>query len=160
MHSRIFQITKEQIAEENYLNEDTLEQGDTVAIDYCANIGNIDRENSIACLVDDVLPNGMFTRLGANILRYNGGMEQWKADTVAEIQKRAAALTTDSFFYGCRLYDLKESVVNPLDTSFLFYMDAEGLENTASRSLDFMSYVNGLEEGTLLYIGGVIDYHF
>lgn len=160
MHSRIFQITKEQVARENYLNEDTLVQGDGSHIDYCAEISAKEREQSIVCLVDDVLPKGMFTRLGANILRYNGGMEQWKEQAIANIHEKLAALTPEKYFCGSRFYDLKETVVNPFDTGFLFYMDTAGEQSVSETSYDFMFYVSGLEEGTLLYIGGVIDYHF
>lgn len=42
MHSRIFQISKMWIEKENYLNEDTLQQGDGSFYDYCA---EIDDEN-------------------------------------------------------------------------------------------------------------------
>lgn len=38
MHSRIFQISKMWIEKENYLNEDTLQQGDGSFYDYCAEI--------------------------------------------------------------------------------------------------------------------------
>ncbi len=160
MHSRIFQITKEQVERENYLNEDTLEQGDGSYIDYCAEISEAEREQSIACLVDDVLPKGMFTRLGANIIRYNGGMEQWKEQAIANIREKLSALTPENFFYGSQFYDLKEAVVNPLNTAFLFYMDVAGEQSMPETSHNFIFYVSGLEEGTLLYIGGVIDYHF
>lgn len=160
MHSRIFQITTEQVERENYLNEDTLEQGDNVLIDYCAEIDDDEREENIACLVDDILPKGMFTRMGANIIRYNGGMEQWKAEAIAKIKEKAAALTADNYFHYSSIYNLKNAVVNPLDTAYLFYTDAEGGQSWAEKSHYFMQFVSGLEEGTLLYIGGVIDYHF
>lgn len=42
MHSRIFQISTEPIDKENYLNEDTLQQGDGSFYDYCS---EIDEEN-------------------------------------------------------------------------------------------------------------------
>ena len=35
MHSRIFQISTEQIDKENYLDENTLNQGDDSFYDYC-----------------------------------------------------------------------------------------------------------------------------
>ena len=38
MHSRIFQISTEPIDKENYLNEDTLQQGDGSFYDYCSEI--------------------------------------------------------------------------------------------------------------------------
>ena len=121
MHSRIFQITTEQVERENYLNENTLEQGDASPIDYCSEIDDDEREQNIACLVGAILPKGMFTRVGTNIIRYNGGMEQWKAETVAMIQEKAAALTADNLFRYSAHRNLEQALVNPLDTAYLFY---------------------------------------
>lgn len=160
MHSRIFQITKKQVERKNYLNEDTLEQGDTALIDYCSEIDDDEREENIAYLVDSVLPKGMFTRLGDNILRYNGGMEQWQKEAVAKIKEEAVALTADNYFNYSEYNALKKALDNPLYTAYLFYTDAEGGQSWADQSRDFMIFVSGLEAGTLLYIGGVIDYHF
>lgn len=49
---------------------------------------------------------------------------------------------------------------NPLDTAYWFYMDEEGLQSHAEQSYEFLRQVCEFEPGTLLYIGGVIDYHF
>ena len=160
MHSRIFQITTEQVERKNYLNENTLEQGDGSPINCCSEIDDDEREQNIACLVGAILPKGMFTRVGTNIIRYNGGMEQWKAETVAMIQEKAAALTADNFFRYSAHRNLEQALVNPLGTAYLFYTDTEGLQGYADQSYYFMLFVGGLEEGTLLHIGGVIDYHF
>lgn len=47
MHSRIFQISKMWIGKENYLNEDTLHQGDGSFYDYCAEIDDEERKEDI-----------------------------------------------------------------------------------------------------------------
>ena len=47
MHSRIFQISTEPIDKENYLNEDTLQQGDGSFYDYCSEIDEEDRVKRI-----------------------------------------------------------------------------------------------------------------
>ena len=60
MHSRIFQISTEPIDKENYLNEDTLQQGDGSFYDYCSEIDEENRKEDIANLVNYALPNGMF----------------------------------------------------------------------------------------------------
>lgn len=39
-------------------------------------------------------------------------------------------------------------------------MDEEGLQSHAEQSYEFLRQVCEFEPGTLLYIGGVIDYHF
>ena len=47
MHSRVFQISTTQIDKENYLNEDTLNQGDNSFYDYCADISDEERKEEI-----------------------------------------------------------------------------------------------------------------
>ena len=51
MHSRIFQVWTEPIDKENYLNEDTLNQGDDSFYDYCANINDEERKEDIVDLI-------------------------------------------------------------------------------------------------------------
>ena len=58
------------------------------------------------------------------------------------------------------VYRLEKFLKNPLDTAYWFYMDEEGLQSHAEQSYEFMRQVCEFEPGTLLYIGGVIDYHF
>ena len=96
MHSRIFQISTEPIDKENYLNEDTLQQGDGSFYDYCSEIDEENRKEDIANLVNYALPNGMFELISDDTMRYNGGIEQWKEEYVANIKKRADALTADN----------------------------------------------------------------
>ena len=49
---------------------------------------------------------------------------------------------------------------NPLDTGYHFYLNGDGCQSFAEPSFEFMLFVSSLEPGTLLYVGGVIDYHF
>lgn len=44
MHSKIFQITETRVDRDNYLNEDTLEQGDGHYYDYCSEIDEEERK--------------------------------------------------------------------------------------------------------------------
>ena len=160
MHSRIFQITRERVDKENYLNEDTLQQGDGSFYDYCAEIDDEERKQYIANLVKYALPKGMFELTSDDTIRYNGGMEQWKEGVVADIRKKAEAITTKNILEWGPVYYLKEALKNPLNTDYHFYLDGEGWQSYAEQSFAFMDFVNNLEVGTTLYIGGVIDYHF
>lgn len=118
MHSRIFQISTEPIDKENYLNEDTLQQGDGSFYDYCSEIDKEDRKEDIANLVNHALPNGMFELISDDTMRYNGGIEQWKEEYVANIKKRADALTVDNMLEWGSTYYLKQAIKNPLDTAY------------------------------------------
>ena len=160
MHSRVFQISTEPILKENYLNEDTLNQGDNAFYDYCANIDEDERKEDIAYLVNETLPKGMFELVGDDTMRFNGGVEQWKEEYIANIKKSVEALTVENMLEWSSTYYLKEAINNPLDTAYHFYLDGEGWQNYAEQSFAFMRFVSELEPGTILYIGGVIDYHF
>lgn len=92
MHSRIFQISTEPIDKENYLNEDTLQQGDGSFYDYCSEIDEEDRKEDIANLVNHALPKGMFELISDDTMRYNGGIEQWKEESMSPISKKERML--------------------------------------------------------------------
>ena len=115
MHSKIFQITRTRVSQDDYLNESTLAQGDNSFFDYCGEIDEAERKFHIDNLV----------------LEWIGPV-----------------------------YQLEKYLKNPLDTAYWFYMDEEGLQSHAEQSYEFMRQVCEFEPGTLLYIGGVIDYHF
>lgn len=160
MHSRIFQISTTRVDKDNYLNEDTLQQGDGSYYDYCAEIDDEERKQNIADLVEYALPKGIFELTSDDTIRYNGGVEQWKEEFVANIRKKAEAITTDNVLEWGSVYYLKEALKNPLNTDYHFYLDGEGCQSYAEQSFAFMEFVCTLEPGTTLYIGGVIDYHF
>lgn len=160
MHSRIFQISTTRVEKDNYLNEDTLQQGDGSFYDYCANIGDEERKEDIGYLVEYALPKGMFELTSDDTIRYNGGIEQWKEEFVANIHKKAKAITTENMQEYMPIYNLKEALQNPLNTGYHFYLDGDGCQTFAEPSFAFMEFVCTLEPGTTLYIGGVIDYHF
>lgn len=160
MHSRIFQISTTRIEKDNYLNEDTLQQGDYGPYDYCAEIDEEERKEDIANLVNYALPKGMFELVGDNTIRYNGGMERWKEEYVANIRKKAEELTVGNMWQWNTTYYLKEAIKNPLGTDYHFYLDGDGCQSFAEQSFAFMLFVSNLEPGTIFHIGGVIDYHF
>ena len=159
MHSSIFQISTEKVLKENYLNEDTFEQGDGNIYDYCSNIDDMERKEDIAYLVNHILPKGMFELISDDTMRYNGGIEQWKAEYVANVRKKAEELTVDNMLKWNITRDLKRAVENPLDTACHFYLDGEGCQSFAELSFAFMEFVCSLEPGTILHFGGVIKYH-
>ena len=47
MHSKIFQITRTRVDKDDYMNEDTLMQGDDSFFDYCAEIDDEERQYHI-----------------------------------------------------------------------------------------------------------------
>lgn len=161
MHGKIFQITEKKAGKYGYLNEDTLEQGDGHYYDFCSEIDDEQRKFHIDNLVNHILPKGMFDLVSEGTIRYNGGADKWKEQFVSLIQSKAQQVTTDNCteWIGA-VYQLEKALKNPLATAYQFYMDEQGAECQAEQSYEFLRRVSLLEPGTLLYIGGVIDYHF
>lgn len=120
MHSRVFQISTTQIDKENYLNEDTLNQGDNSFYDYCADISDEERKEEITNLVNSIPLKGMFELVSEDTIRYTGdGMEQWKEKYVAE-PKKADAITVENMFEWSSTYYLKQAIDNPLEYRLSF----------------------------------------
>ena len=100
MHSKIFQITETKVAKDNYLNENTLEQGDGNYYDYCSEIDDNERKLHITNLVDNILPKGMFVLVEADVIRYNGGADKWKEEFVAGINEMENIKSLDPLLYS------------------------------------------------------------
>lgn len=160
MHSRIFQISTQQVNKDNYIDENTFIQGDFDFYDYCANINNEERKEDIANLVKYALPKGMFELTSDDTICYKGGVEQWKEEFVANVRKKAEALTVENMMEWSSTYYLKRAIEDPLNTDYHFYLDGEGRQFFAESSFAFIKIVCTLEPGATLYIGGVVDYHF
>lgn len=160
MHSLIFQITEEIISETGLLTEDTIDVMNSNLMDYCTEIDEDARNEGIKSLVEEVLPTGMFTIKDKNQLVFNGGINQWAEKYLSEIQSIAMNLTPTDI--GNRIggfHKLERLVKDALKTDYLFYMDNEGYKSYAEESSKFMRMVYNMKPGTILYIGGVVDYH-
>lgn len=154
MHSNVFQISTEKIQREDFIYEETLDGYDF--FDYCSEISDEDRLEEIKRLSGHILPEGMFTLVGDDILIYNGGAEKIRQEWADRIRAKAALVTEENImkFVG-PAYQLKKEIENPLGTSTRFYIDG-----CVEQSDELVKMLCGLEPGTRLYIGGVIDWHF
>lgn len=50
MHSTIYQITREKVSNENYIGQNSLDQGDGYPIDYCSEVSPEERSKKINLL--------------------------------------------------------------------------------------------------------------
>ena len=161
MHGKIFQITTVKVDEDGRLTENTIEQGDGTNYDYCSEIDDEERLECISYLVNEILPAGMFELVSEDVLRYNGGIEEWTEKFIGNIRLKMEAITAENVYkFIGPVYQLEKELKNPLHTGYQFYMDEGGLQSYAEGSYEFMCAVSSMKPGTLLYIGGVIDYHF
>ena len=110
-------------------------------------------------MTSSVLPEGMFELLSDDTIRYNGGIEQWNEEYVANIREKAEVFNVNNRSRWDVRYELKMALENPLGTDIRFYLDEEACQPFAEKSFVFMD-VRSLEPGTIFHIGGVIAYHF
>lgn len=160
MHSSIFQISTKPISKENYITEETFIGGDFSFYDYCANMGEEERKEAISNLVTCLLPKEMFEQTSEDTIFYKGGVEQWKAEFVANVRKKAEAITIENMLEWGPVYAIEKALTNPLDTDYHFYLNDDCTNTYAETSLSFVKFVCGLEPGTTFYVGGVVDYHY
>lgn len=164
MHSLIFQICDQPI--EDVLNEDTLEEETTIGYDYFHEISEEEKEKEIDYLVNEVLPKGMFTRMGKDQLVFNGG-EEWAAEYVRHIQQLAEQLTPKKAindYAGVIASDncksLQRYIKNPCDSDFHFYPYTTRYGNTQLSGEFLRETCRYSKAGDIYYIGGVINYHY
>lgn len=159
MHAWIYQISDTPIKET--INEDTLYQGDGTDYDYCAEISEERRKSAIETLKGYILPSGMFRQIDETTFEYQGGTDEWKEQWVERIQDLASELNVENVlkFLG-HSYKLERELKNPLDTASQFYLSAETDQTHAEESVELMRWIENLEVGSKIYVGGIIDFHF
>lgn len=93
MHSTIYQISTEPIAENDYLNIDRIVAGENASISYVCENSEDGRKFDIRFLLEHILPKGMFTSTDENALTYNGGFAIWRKSHFDNIKAISAELT-------------------------------------------------------------------
>lgn len=158
MHSRIYQISKNPIDKDDYIEESNYwDHWFTNSVADYVN-GDTDRDSDIKWLKNCYDNNGL--SFGAD----NGGeyfiVEDKRKyfakrfDTFKKILRELSDATLDDFVsgaYGGKVYTLKAAY----NDEFGFYIDGEdiGMET-------FDSFIRYSENGDKFYIGGTIDYHW
>ena len=161
MHAKVYQITKHRVDEDNILNENTLEQGESTDYDYCSEISEEERAESIDTLVNNILPKGMFTLVGTDELVFNGGTTEWIHNWVNAIHEKSEDVNVGNVTHWVgAAYQLKKVLKNPLHTDSHFYLSEDTTQSYAEPSVELMRMVCKLPKGAHLFIGGVIDFHF
>lgn len=157
MHSKIFQLGTTPITPDEYVRPSNFYENSSGFADYIGGELN-DKERKVYCqYLAEALPE-LFDHIDDYTLRYKGMgtfLEEW----VNAIQEMANSLSTDNILQELNLYRMKLLTYNThRNLDYRFYLDEwNGWAGPAS---DLIEFLNTLKEGTLLYVGAVIDYHF
>lgn len=152
MHSNVFQIGLKQDMQP--VTEDVVLESRFVQADD-ATILHDKRHERIEILVNEILPKGMFAWDNENCLTYTGGMKEWREQYAQHIKDATAKLDGDNVFQ--LQFRIINAVLRDSHVNSLFIWDED---NYADYFTGFMETVSRLKEGTRLYIGTVMDYHF
>lgn len=152
MHSRIFQVNKKPIKEEDYISEsDYWEHWFTNEIaDYV--VDSDDRNDDIKWLKESAKGytvghdiNGDYIMITNRIEYFSNAFKRFK-ETLDSIKD----CTIEHFIDGMHeIWSLK----NVYEDRFGFYVDANG------ELMTFDSFIRYCNEGDIYYIGGTLDYH-
>lgn len=159
MHGTIYQLGTSPINEDEYMNPETISEGESVCIGYADEIAEAERKSQMEELVE-ILPKGMFTLNNDLTLTYNRGINEWRHHYARLIRERAEAIDTDNVTeWTGPVYQLQKAIINPLDTDSLFITDFGSNFGTAEHSAEFMRFVERLTPGNKLYAGMIADYY-
>lgn len=161
MHSTIFQISSEKISKEQFISELTFMECDSSFIDWCSTIDEAERVETLLHLIEYILPKGMFTlNNDKESITYVGGGDVWQDDWIKRIKEKANSITAENI-KGCTGLDycLGRLLLNPLDIDSRFVL-SNYVSTLAEESAEFMKLVCELEPGAILYIGGMVDFHY
>ncbi len=162
MHSIIFQISDQPIAKEKRIGIDHIETGDMASLDYAYKNSEEERKENIRCLVERILPKGMFTLGGdGETLVFQGGFAEWRKSYLDTIHNKVADINEANIMeWVGPAYRLQKAILNPLCTDALFITDFGNGYGLAERSRELMTMIGNRQTGERLYMGTVVGYHF
>lgn len=158
MHSSIIELTLEPLDRENWSREDDFY--DDEKVDYVSELDDEERSESIANFQDGEDPffSGLFTPGDDDTIIFKG------KDALNNIQKEWVNSIKKEFdnFFESGNFDpsgVTHTINHVLHSDYLFCLpDWTGCCAVWSREL--INWLNTLEDGTVLHIGAVIDYHY
>ena len=158
MHSSIIELTLEPLDREDWAHEDDFY--DDEKVDYVSELDDEERSEIIANLQDGEDPffSGLFTPGDNDTIIFKG------KDALNNIQKEWVNSIKKEFdnFFESGNFDpsgVTHTINHVLHSEYLFCLpDWTGCCAVWSREL--INWLNTLEDGTVLHIGAVIDYHY
>ncbi len=157
MHGEIYEITREQLERDEWASESNFYEDPNV--DYTNLWDDESREQIINDLDDCDWFNALFTK-GEDpdtiVFKGRAALQPIKEAWYKEIQNNLEALKERG---GCDTYRLRQALNKPFAQYTLFCLPDWTTDKT-SYPCDFMELLNTLEDGAVLYINSVLDYHW
>lgn len=161
MNSHVFQISNFSISRSSFINANQLAAFRCRFFEYCYNLSEDERLRVIRQFIDECLPKGMFTLVGMDKVRYNGGFQAWLSEWTDRLHSLCTNVSVDKPLecFGSSYNRLKEMIDNPLQVQARFYLSDDIENDKCESAADFMRMVSSMHEGDFLYIGAVLGYY-
>lgn len=158
MHSRIIELTLNPLDREDWAGEDCFY--DDEKVDYVSELDNDERRESIEDFQDDEDPflSGLFTPGECDTIVFKGKDALMKVhkEWISSIKRETDDLMESGRFSP---YLVTQATNQVLHSDYLFCLpDWTGC--SAEYPSELLSWLNTLEDGAVLHIGAVIDYHY
>ena len=158
MHSRIIELTLNPLDREDWASEYCFYDDDKV--DYVSDIDDDDRKESIDVFQDNEDPffSGLFSPGDNDTIIFKGQEALMKVhkEWANSIKKEVDNFVESGNFNPCEVTQATNQV---LHSDYLFCLpDWTGC--SAEYPSELLSWLNTLEDGAVLHIGAVIDYHY
>ena len=158
MHSRIVELTLEPLDREDWAHEDCF--CDDEKVNYVSELDDEERSESITNFLDGEDPffSGLFIPGDNDTIIFKGkdALNNIQKEWVNSIKKEVDNFVESGNF---DTYEVTHAINHVLDSDYLFCLpDWTGYCAVWSREL--INWLNTLEDGTVLHIGAVIDYHY
>lgn len=157
MHGKIYEITQKQLERDEWASESNF-YGDP-NVDYTDLLDDESRKQIINDLDDCGWFNVLFTKgeePDTIVFKGRAALQPIKEAWYKEIQNNLEALKERG---GCDTYRLRQALNKPFAQYTLFCLP-DWITDKTSYPCDFMELLNTLEDGAVLYINSVLDYHW
>ena len=157
MHSKIYQIGLEPISKENYISSTDFYENSGDFADYIGDEYPEKERLEAAEGLAELFPE-LFDYVGDGTLRYKG-MGTFLQDWADKIHSLAGEITKDNIIKGLHrflLSCLTERTHKEINSRFYI----EEWNGYAGPAADLIEFLGKQKEGTLLYVGAIIDFHF
>jgi len=157
MHDKIFQIGLKPISKEDYVSPMAFYENSSDFADYIGDEYSEKERLETAEHLAKIFPE-LLDYVGDGTLQYKG-MGTFLQDWVDEIKRQASEMTANNILKDIRLFKLsKLTDTTHRGLNSRFYI--EDWNELAGPATDLIEFLARQKEGTRLYVGAVIDFHF
>lgn len=155
MHSRIFQISKNPVKKEEYINVDKILDSESFVGTIADYVTESDREEDIEWLVSCIKDYGIeYDNQQDMIIFKKGFKENYFRERFEKLKEKINSMTLEEFAKGdFSLYEIRMLI----EEKFGFYVYCKGVY--CDDIMPFDLFVRMMEEERKYYIGGTLDYH-